>query len=378
MVDLSVEFCGATFSNPVFLASGTPGWDGERLRRAAEAGFGGVVPKTICASHHLLQHPRCGRFALVRTGNQPMGMVNLELLSTIDVSDWVGAELPIASKAQVPLIPSILASTPSETCSLMAKLEETMTFPLLELNASCPVASEGMVGADAVRTYEIVRAAKEATGTPIMVKLNVGITDLAEVVEACEKAGADALCLANSIRGFAGVDIHTATPRLPAFGGYSGPAIKPVIQQAVAQTAMISKLPIAAVGGVRSWEDIVEYIMLGASVVQTCTFVMWNGPTAVSKLIEGLGTFMSSHGYTRLADMRGAALSRMCNVEAYAKAPAKHACVDESLCTACGRCEQVCAYDAIRVTHTAKVDANKCDGCGLCIEWCPVGSISLA
>jgi dihydropyrimidine dehydrogenase (NAD+) subunit PreA len=137
-------------------------------------------------------------------------------------------------------------------------------------------------------------------------------------------------------------------------------------------------VPISGIGGVSSWRDVVEYIMVGATTVQTCTAVMWRGLQVFKEFSDGLRSFMDRKGYKTIEDFRGIALKHLTTVEKLAMMEPKYAVVDRTLCNSCNICVRVCPYNAIKmVKNKASVQSEKCDGCGLCRAWCPATAIEL-
>lgn len=378
--DIGVEVGGVNFPNPIVLASCATGWDGKHMRECGEAGAGGVVPKTLAPEQ--TDHPRVGRMGLVRHENKPIGLINLELFSTLPFQDWLDRELEEAEKGGVPIVASILAHPdPSSTYEVVKKVSETGFVSMIELNMSCPMPEEE-TGMHISRKPELikdqVKASKEATDLPVCAKLSPNYAYINELSKAAEEAGADVLATANTVQALHGVDIERGELTLRAFGGYSGPAIKPINLKCTAQAAKAVDIPIFGVGGISSWEDVVEYIMVGASAVQVGTVVMHQGLEAFSELKNGLKSFMEREGYEEISDFRGIALEGLSSAEALSELEPIHAEVDEELCTGCGICEEVCPFGAIKVEEgVAKSDPEICDGCRLCVSWCPVDAIEL-
>jgi len=378
---LSVNFAGITLPNPIILAAATPGWDGRHLQQALAAGVGAVVSKTIGPPAEWSAHPRNGRLHLVKVGNESIGMINLELFTTKGLDEWLQQDLAIAKQVGGRVIASVLAlPDPGDTATLAARVEATRLVDFLELNVSCPMPAStvGMhIGKDATKTYKQVKAVRASVSLPLLVKMTPNISDIGPVAEACEEGGADGLTVSNSVSSFAGVDIYTGKPILAAFGGYTGPAIKPIVQRLVIETARTCRLPISAVGGVTNWQDVIEYIMLGATTVQLASAVMWNGWRIFDKLLRGIERFMEDQGYQSIEDFRGIALPQVTTVEQLARQPRKVVVLDRDLCTKCARCAKICFYDALHLGEDLQVDSDHCDGCGLCVEICPAGALSL-
>ena len=382
MANLEITYCGVKYRNPLVLASATPGWDGEGMRLAGEAGIGGVIPKTIGPKQDWAAHPRNGRLYMHRYQGKPIGMVNLELFSTMSRDEWISKELEIAKKGGATMHISVLAMpNPDDTSELVRQIQDTGFADLLELNVSCPMPAStvGMhIGKSAERTYQQVRAGKAAAKIPFTVKLTPNVTDMAEIAQAAKEAGADGVTISNSLRSFAGVDIETGKPYMRGYGGYTGPAIKPVIMRHLTEVARKVDIPISAVGGVTSFHEIVEYIMLGASNVQTCTAVMWNGYGVITKILSDLNKWMDQKGYKSFDEIRGIALKEIAPIEELALLPPKFANIDAVICTNCGICEKLCFYRSISEKNGVRVaDKEKCDGCGICSQMCPVRAIAL-
>ncbi|MEL7564471.1 MAG: 4Fe-4S binding protein [Dehalobacterium sp.] len=382
MADLRVNFAGVEFKNPLVLASATPGWDGEGLKKAGLTGIGGVVPKTIGPLQDWAAHPCNGRLHLIKHGGKPIGMVNLELFTTKARETWIEKDLAIAKEGGAVMQISILAMPhPEETAQLVQEVQDTRLADIMELNVSCPMPAStvGMhIGKSAELTYQQTKACKAVAKKPLIVKLTPNVSDMVEIAGAVKEAGADGVVISNSIRSFAGVDIDTGIPLLRGYGGYTGPAIKPVIMRHLSEVARAVDIPISAVGGVMSFREIVEYIMLGATTVQTCTAVMWHGYSIISKILKDLENWMDQKGYQSLDEIRGIALPHIAPVEELAKLPAKYAYIDTDKCNNCGLCSKVCFYRAISPGDNAHhVNQADCDGCGLCNQWCPTGAIQL-
>ena len=222
----------------------------------------------------------------------------------------------------------------------------------------------------------------------MLVKLTPNVTSTSLIVEAANNGGADGFSAINTVLALIGVDIETGMPSpnsqgKSAFGGYSGPAIRPIALRVVAEVAKAVDLPISGIGGVDSWKSAVEFMMMGAKTVQVCTAAMWDGFNIVEKWIEDLSSFMERKGYNTLNDFIGTSLKHITTlgdieveppIKAQIKYPAK--------CTGCGKCVTSCrdgAYGAITLEkELAKIESTLCDGCGLCVNICPQEAIVMA
>ena len=235
---------------------------------------------------------------LIKSGNKSIGMINIELYTTMELDEWLARELTLATENGATVIASIVAQPdPADTADIARKVEATGKVVMFEINVSCPMPFGTdkvgfQMGNDPEMCRRQVEAVKAAVSLPVGIKLTPTSHNMVPMALAAEQGGADSLTIANSVRSFAGVDIKTGKPRLAAYGGYSGPAIRPITMRHVSEVARAVKIPIQAVGGISTWEDVVEYIMLGASAVQICTSIMWKGYDHFQNILDGLGEYM--------------------------------------------------------------------------------------
>lgn len=388
MANLEVTFAGIKFRNPLILASATPGWDGERSNRAWRAGAGAVIPKSFAPPGRWGQHPRTGRMKLIKSGKKRIGMVNIELYTTMTLQDWLDRELDKACEGNSSIIASVVAHpNPEDTARNAQIIEETGKVVMFEINVSCPMpAGEDKVGFqmgnDPETCYRQVETIKSAVSLPVGIKLTPTTHNMVPIAQACERAGADFLTIANSVRSFAGVDISTGMPKLCAYGGYTGPAIKPITQRHVSEVARAVNIPISAVGGVSTWEDVIEYMMIGATTIQICTSIMWHGYDFFKEVLDDLTVYMEREGLDSLEQIRGKALPHIVPIEELAKRPPLMAQVDPEKCInltkgGCELCGDSCFYGAIEFAPKLILHRENCDGCGLCTEVCPAGALKL-
>ena len=380
MANLEVNIGSLHMKNPLMVGSATPTWDGAHSSKACLEGAGASVLKTLCPSgEDDYEHPQNGRFSIVKSGGRPVGMINIEIFSTFKEEQWITKELVAAKKDGATIVASTLAAQdPALTAKLIQDVEATGLVDAIELNNSCPMHVSMRDDNVVDLTIEQVQAARKATTLPLLVKFPSTLSTLADPVKAAQAYGADGVVLCNSMSGFAGVDIYTGKPILGTMGGYSGAAIKPLIQAKVIECAKASDVPIVAVGGINSWQDVVEYIMLGVSCVQVVSAVMWQGYDVLDNWNRQIAKFMDENGYKTLEDMKGIALDGIGDYDSVLHKPALAAKFDQDLCVACGKCIKTCFYDAIsKEDGKMYVDQKKCDGCGLCTQLCPTGAAKL-
>lgn len=392
MADLSVEFAGLKLMNPFMLASAPPTATGEMIQRAFEAGWAGAVTKSIALEPAIDAQPRLARLTM---GNRTIGLENIELTTQRNLEVWSKDIEEI--KRHYPdhiLFASLMAPVVKEEWHFLIKQVEEAGVDGLELNFSCPhgMPEKGMgsvQGQDPTIAGEITRWAREVATVPVMVKLTPNVTDIVEIGRACEEAGADAISAINTVSALIGVDLDRLDP-LPsvggtsAFGGYSGPAIRPIGLRCIAQLAKGTSLPLSGVGGIAKWQDTAEYILVGASTVQVGTAVMFQGYKIVEKMKKGLSAYMDEKGFDSVAKMRGYILPQILAHEELNFGYKVVAAIDQALCSKCGLCYTACmdgGWQAIEMESRQlypRVVIEKCDGCSLCLQICPVeGCITL-
>jgi dihydroorotate dehydrogenase (NAD+) catalytic subunit len=300
MIDLSVRVGGLTLANPVMPASGT---FAEGLDKVMDFNrLGAFVTKTIT------RELRAGN-PLPRVVERPGGLINSIGIPSRGVPYFLDHTLPYYRKYQPPLVVSISAPTAEDFADLAAELTRP-GVAAIEANISCPnIEEDGKAFAmSAASTEAVVRQLRAATSLPLWVKLTPNTGDLPEVARAAERAGADALVVANTILAMA-IDLQTFKPCLGnIMGGLSGPAIKPIVLRQVYQCARTVRIPVIGCGGISTTEDAIEYMLAGAAAVQvgTATFIQ---PAAMVNIIDGMTKFCERREIPRVADLIGAVLT---------------------------------------------------------------------
>lgn len=303
---LKTQISGIEFENPLILAAGVMGSNASSLNWILDSGAGGVVTKSFSKeSNKGYNNPT--------TVAVEGGIINAIGLSSPGVDNFK-EELKLINKTNTDgqnnvAIGSIYGSNPEEFSYLVKEIEGLVD--MIELNVSCPHAMSGCgaaIGQDPNLTYEIVKTCQKAktTDTPIIAKLTPNVTDLNEIATFTEKAGADGLTLINSLGPGMKIDINAKVPILSnKFGGMSGPAIKPIAIRCVYDAYTNCNIPIIGVGGISSYEDVVEFLYAGATATQIGTSIMYEGVEIFSKITRDLEEFMKKNEFKSIDEMIG-------------------------------------------------------------------------
>jgi dihydropyrimidine dehydrogenase (NAD+) subunit PreA len=362
MTDLSITFAGKIKSpNPFWLASAPPTNSGFQVMRAFDAGWGGAVWKTI--GEPIVN--TTSRYSSVDyNGQRMMGFNNIELITdrTIEVNLREIYEV----KKRFPhhaVIASLMVESKREVWHDIVKRTEDAGADGLELNFGCPhgMSERGMGSAvGQVPEYcEMITAwVKEVAKTPVLIKLTPNVTDIAAIGRAAKRGGADGLSAINTMKSITSVDLNDLVPRpkvhgKSAHGGYCGPAVKPVALHVV--HALVSDpeigLPVSGIGGISTWQNAAEFILLGCTSIQACTAVMHYGFRIVEDMIDGLSNWMDEKGFHGIEDFRGASLSKMDdwgNLDLNYKIVAS---IDPDKCIGCDLCHIACWDTAHQCIH---------------------------
>ena len=281
-VDLSVEVGALRFSNPILAASGTFGYGVEFADLLDLNRLGGIVVKGLSLE------PMVGA-AAPRLCETPSGMLNAVGLQNIGVRAFVQEKLPALRSYRAAIIANVFGYSVGDYVGVIQVLEESEGLAAYELNISCPNTAHGglQFGSDPAMVSEVVSAARRAASRPLWVKLSPNVTDIAAIARAAEEAGADALTVANTYQAMS-IDIATRKSRLGRVtGGLSGPAIKPITLRLVHETSRAVKIPVVGLGGIECPEDVLEYMIAGARVVQVGT-ANFTHPGVCERLVKGL------------------------------------------------------------------------------------------
>ncbi len=299
MADLSVNFLGIDFKNPIVPASGTFGYGKEYEEFYPLSKLGGISVKGTTFT------PRDGNLP-PRIAETKGGMLNSVGLQNPGVDAFISKELPRLEKSGTITIVNFAGSTAEECAEVAQKLDAT-SVPMLELNISCPNVKQGgaAFGTCARSAAEVTKIVRKATKKPLMVKLSPNVTDITEIAKAVESEGADAISLINTLLGMK-IDINTRRPVLHNnVGGLSGEGILPVAVRMVWQVANAVKVPICGMGGVSTYKDALELIMAGASLIQIGAAI-FTDPYAPLKVIDGLEKYLDEKNVPDIKSLIGA------------------------------------------------------------------------
>ena len=393
MADLTTEFLGIRSPNPFWLASAPPTDKQYNVERALDAGWGGVVWKTLGADGPPVVNVNGPRYGAIHGPDRRlMGFNNIELITDRDLETNLREIAEV--KRRYPdraMIVSIMVPCEEEAWKTILPRVEDTGADGIELNFGCPHGmSERGMGAAVGQVPEYVGMVagwcKEHGRLPVIVKLTPNITDIRAPARAAKQGGADAVSLINTINSIVSVDLDlfAPTPTIDGkgtHGGYCGPAVKPIALNMVAEIARDREtrgLPISGIGGIETWRDAAEYIALGCGTVQVCTAAMTYGYHIVEDMVRGLSDYLDERAMT-LDDLRGRAVPNVTDWQYLNLNYVTKARIDQDLCISCGRCHIACE-DTSHQAITKEVDGvrrfevidRECVGCNLCVNVCPV------
>ena len=392
--DISADICGVRLENPFLLSSSVVASTYDMCRRAFEAGWAGAAFKTICS---FPQHEASPRFSSIRNhSNSFCGFKNIEQLSDHSVEE--NMEIFRKLRKEFPtkvIVASIMGQNEDEWTSLAEKCEQAGAS-VIECNFSCPNMESSDLGITIGQSEELVErftaAVKRGTSLPVLAKLTPNITDMVPVALAAKRGGADGIAAINTINSITGVDIDTlvAQPAVQGrsmVGGYSGPAVKPIALRFISDLSGCQELDgmhISGMGGIETWKDALEFMLLGAGSVQVTTAVMQYGYRIIDDMIDGLTEYMKCKGIVSLNDLIGGASKTVVDHRSIERGSIVFPVFDKERCIGCGRCYISCmdgGHQAIEfdpATRMPKLNGSRCVGCHLCRLVCSTGAIGIS
>jgi len=404
MADLSINFAGISSPNPFWLASAPPTNSAYQVNKAFEYGWGGAVWKTVGAPVLNV----CSRYGGYEyAGNKLVAINNVELISDrpLEVNLREIREVKGLWPERAVVVSAMVESSPEAWRDIVMKIEDTGADGI-ELNYGCPhgMSERGMgsaVGQVPEYCSMITEWVTSVAKVPVIVKLTPNVTNIVPPAHAAIKGRANALSLINTINSIIGVDLDNfqLKPNVGgkgSHGGYAGPAVKPIalhLLSAVASDAEVQRagLPISGMGGIQTWRDAAEFLLLGATSLQVCTAVMHYGFRLIEELTDGLSNWLDEKGVGSVTEIIGASVPRVSHFGDFDLAYKTVARINPELCIHCNLCYVACdegAHQCIDLTvDGVKVDPKAyagnvkpqpvvregdCVGCNLCSLVCPV------
>jgi len=414
MADLKIDFAGIRSPNPFWLASAPPSNSGAQVQRAFEAGWGGAVWKTIGPPVLNVSN----RYGAWHSGNERMLAINnVELISDrpLEANLREIAEVKRAWPDRAVIVSAMVESKREAWHEIVRRIEDTGADGI-ELNYGCPhgMSERGMgsaVGQVPEYCEQITGWVKETARIPVIVKLTPNVTSIVPPARAAVAAGAAGLSLINTLNSIVGVDLDTLelVPNIGGkggHGGYAGPAVKPIALHMLAAlgadpAVSASRVPVSGMGGISTWRDAAEFLLLGAASLQVCTAVMHYGFRIIEDLCDGLSNWMDAHGFASIAALIGRSLHRISDFKDFDLSFRAVARIDPARCIRCDLCYVACndaahqcidligtagnlvqpgAYDvrsngrreAVETRPRPVIREADCVGCRLCYNVCPV------
>lgn len=389
--DLSVEFLGVHFDNPFCLSSSPVGNCYEMCAKCFDEGWGGIVFKTIGPKHFLIDEVSPRFDALTKEGTPFVGFKNMEQIAEHSLEQNLADIKKLKENYPDKVVIASIMGPTEEDWEELARLVTEAGADMIEMNLSCPQMTSHAMGSDVGTNPELCRAfcqaVKRGSKLPMMAKMTPNITDMVPVAKACLEGGADGIAAINTIKSICNVDLDRKIG-LPiingksSISGYSGKAVKPVALRFIQQLRTgIKDVAISGIGGIETWEDAAEFILLGSTTLQITTAVMQYGYRIIDDLKSGLEYYMEEQGVDSLMDLIGVANDNLIPAEDLDRDYVVYPEFDTDKCIGCGRCYVSCfdgAHQAITFGEDRKptCDHDKCVGCHLCALVCPVKAIS--
>ncbi len=388
---LKCDVCGIPLENPFLLSSSVVASTYDMCAAAFEAGWAGISFKTVCSLDIREASPRFS--AVTGSDGSIIGFKNIEQLSDHSVAENMAIFRRLKAKYPTKFIlASIMGQNEAEWGELARQCEENGA-DAVELNFSCPNMAEGGLGSDIGQVPELVerftRAAKQSCHIPVIAKLTPNVAEMSPAAEAAKRGGANGIAAINTIKSVTGLNLHTyvASPAVhgqSAVGGYSGNAVKPIALRFIAEMGHnpeLKGLHLSAMGGVETWTDALEFMLLGGGSIQVTTAVMQYGYRIIDDLKAGLNLYLAEKGFRNVKQVIGLGLDTLSGTtDTLERNTVIFPAFEKERCIGCGRCMISCSdggHQAIRLDENRRpvLDGKKCVGCHLCVLVCPQRAI---
>lgn len=365
---MKTDFMGLSLKNPILVAAGPWSRTPEMISKSLDAGASAVITETIAMEVRQNVRP----WLFYKNG----GYENTRLYSDHALEQWIQFIKQIKKRGG-PVIASVMAHSPSE----MAYISKSVCkagADAIELGVSIPHGeSVAVMGSNPEYLYNSIKRVTQTVDIPIMVKFSPHVTNITELAKVVEDAGASAISAIDTVRSILGVDLEHRRPLLQTYGGLSGPPIKPIGLATVASIAQSVETDVCGIGGIESYEDVLEYMMLGASAVQIGSGLLSKGVGLIDEVVKGLDHWLSQQNL-QISDVVGSALTSLKPMDDIEILPYKAVVGEMCKAADCNNCVEGCIASAISVENgMIRIDSDKCIGCGLCVSKCKSGCIEL-
>lgn len=387
LMDLSIEYLGVKCENPFFLSSSPVGSNYDMVKKAFEEGWGGVFFKTVGIFIADECSPRFDNNA--KESTPWIGFKNMEQISDKPLEDNLQAIHRLKRDYPDKIVVASIMGSSEDEWEKLSKMVTQAGADLIECNFSCPQMTSHAMGSDVGQNPDLVRdysrAVSKETDLPVIAKMTPNIGNMEIPAIAAIEGGAKGISAINTIKAITNIDLEfmTAMPVVngkSSISGYSGAAVRPIGLRFITQMKqhpLLKEIQMSGIGGIETWRDALEYILVGCHNVQVTTAVMQYGYRIVSDMISGLSYYMEEQGFKKVEEMVGLALPNIVPAEELDRDFKIIVDIDHEKCIGCGRCYISC-YDAAHQAINWDFDKRRpsvndeCVGCHLCINVCPV------
>jgi dihydropyrimidine dehydrogenase (NAD+) subunit PreA len=387
-INLSVEMCGVKFQNPFVLSAAPPTDDVKMVKRAFEAGWAGAVLKTTSVEEQPVELVYPMIAGIDFEDKKLIGLGNIDLISEHHIDEVEGRVSELKKEFPEKVVMASIMGAKKEHWQELVRRLEAAGVDLIECSFSCPQGSLGekpgaMVAQDPKLTKTIAGWVKGAAKrVPIFIKITPQVSDIVEIGQAVKESGADGITASNTIPALMGIDIDTFVPNpvvagKSTYSGFSGASIKPISLRIIAELSKNVGLPISGTGGATTWQDVVEFMTVGATNVQFCTAVMRNGYRIIDDLMDGFVNYLEDKELESPMGLVGRALPNIVMHDDLSRHYKVVSEINRNICVKDDLCYITCrdaGHEAIELDkdRLPVVDEEKCVGCGLCASVCPV------
>jgi dihydroorotate dehydrogenase (fumarate) len=377
---LKTKYCDLELKNPIIAASAGTTMNYERCKRAEDAGFSAVVLKSVQEELIMRYNPN-PRFEVIHQGIPGYSadtLYSYEQAFEKGIDEYCEVILRCKGGLDIPTIASINCINPESWAEYAISCERAGA-DAIEIVTSCPSGLLMRSGQDIINlSIDAVTRVREVVKIPIGVKMTMQLSNPLMAALSLAEAGADTLIQYNRFTGCE-INIETMTPILhKGFAGHGGPWVKQLNMRWMIETWPHLNIPVSATGGVSRWEDVIQYILCGASSVQVCSLIYLKGYDCVSELLNGISEYLDNHKISNISDLVGMASTNLIDNFKADRSKKYYATVYLDNCLKCGKCKNVCIYNALYYgVEGPTIDSSLCDGCNLCVSLCHYGALSL-